>query len=227
MGYRKLSARPRHHAQAEGAIEAFKKTSRPPGRDRTREGRRSGRRRDLVRRRGAHRPEEQDHATLGAGAARGRPRRTTSAPPRPTSSARSVPKEGKGAASSCPGATPRRWTCIWPRSRRRSRRARMPCCSSIRPDGTCRASLSCPPTSRIVPLPAKCPELNPQENVWQFMRDNWFSNRVFTCYENLGRPLLRRLEQTHRSALENHVHRAARLGAQVLIQRVFGIIPSL
>ena len=27
MGYRKLSARPRHHAQAEGAIEAFKKTS--------------------------------------------------------------------------------------------------------------------------------------------------------------------------------------------------------
>ncbi len=28
MGYRKLSARPRHHAQAAGAIEDFKKTSR-------------------------------------------------------------------------------------------------------------------------------------------------------------------------------------------------------
>jgi transposase len=28
MGYRKLSARPRHHAQAEGAIEDFKKVSR-------------------------------------------------------------------------------------------------------------------------------------------------------------------------------------------------------
>jgi transposase len=27
MGYRKLSARPRHHAQTEGAVEAFKKTS--------------------------------------------------------------------------------------------------------------------------------------------------------------------------------------------------------
>jgi transposase len=27
LGYRKLSARPRHHAQAEGAIEAFKKIS--------------------------------------------------------------------------------------------------------------------------------------------------------------------------------------------------------
>lgn len=29
MGYRRLSARPRHHARAEGAIEAFKKASRP------------------------------------------------------------------------------------------------------------------------------------------------------------------------------------------------------
>jgi len=29
MGYRKLSARPRHHAQREGAIEDFKKPSRP------------------------------------------------------------------------------------------------------------------------------------------------------------------------------------------------------
>jgi hypothetical protein len=37
MNYRKLSARPRHHAQAEGAIDAFKKVSplswkRLPGR---------------------------------------------------------------------------------------------------------------------------------------------------------------------------------------------------
>src|SRR5262249_46407677 len=32
MGYRKLSARPRHHAQAEGAIEDFKKTSPRAGR---------------------------------------------------------------------------------------------------------------------------------------------------------------------------------------------------
>jgi len=29
MRFRKLSARPRHHAQAQGAIETFKKTSRP------------------------------------------------------------------------------------------------------------------------------------------------------------------------------------------------------
>jgi len=37
----------------------------------------------------------------------------------------------------------------------------------------------------IVPLPPKCPELNPVENIWQFMRDNWLSNRVFTSYSNI------------------------------------------
>ena len=37
-----------------------------------------------------------------------------------------------------------------------------------------------PPNITIVPLPAKCPELNPQENIWQFMRDNWLSNRIFS-----------------------------------------------
>ena len=31
----------------------------------------------------------------------------------------------------------------------------------------------------------KCPELNPVENVWQFMRDNWLSNRVFKSYDDI------------------------------------------
>jgi transposase len=37
----------------------------------------------------------------------------------------------------------------------------------------------------ILPLPPKCPELNPQEDVWQFMRDNWLSNRVFKSYDDI------------------------------------------
>jgi len=28
----------------------------------------------------------------------------------------------------------------------------------------------------ILPLPPRAPELNPTENLWQFMRDNWLSN---------------------------------------------------
>jgi transposase len=46
-------------------------------------------------------------------------------------------------------------------------------------------ALNIPAKVTIVPLPAKCPELNPQENVWQFMRNNWLSKRVFTSYENI------------------------------------------
>ena len=42
-----------------------------------------------------------------------------------------------------------------------------------------------PATITLMPLPPKCPELNPVENVWQFLRDNWLSNRVFHSYENL------------------------------------------
>ena len=37
----------------------------------------------------------------------------------------------------------------------------------------------------LMPLPPKCPELNPVENVWQFMRDNWLSNRVFKSYDDI------------------------------------------
>ncbi|GAB7551057.1 hypothetical protein NRB_05540 [Novosphingobium sp. 11B] len=32
-----------------------------------------------------------------------------------------------------------------------------------------------PPNITLMPLPPRCPELNPVENVWQFMRDNWLS----------------------------------------------------
>jgi hypothetical protein len=36
--------------------------------------------------------------------------------------------------------------------------------------------LDVPANITIISLPAKAPELNPVENVWQFMRDNWLSN---------------------------------------------------
>lgn len=45
--------------------------------------------------------------------------------------------------------------------------------------------LDVPANITLLPLPAKCPELNPVENVWQFMRDNWLSNRVFKSYEDI------------------------------------------
>jgi hypothetical protein len=35
-----------------------------------------------------------------------------------------------------------------------------------------------PANITIIALPPKYPELNPVENVWQFIRDNWLSNRT-------------------------------------------------
>jgi hypothetical protein len=29
------------------------------------------------------------------------------------------------------------------------------------------------------------PELNPVENIWQYMRDNWLSNRIFKSYDDI------------------------------------------
>jgi transposase len=45
--------------------------------------------------------------------------------------------------------------------------------------------LRVPANITLVPLPPRSPELNPVENVWQFLRDNWLSNRVFGCYEDI------------------------------------------
>jgi len=45
--------------------------------------------------------------------------------------------------------------------------------------------LAVPANITLLPLPAKSPELNPVENVWQFMRENWLSNRVFTSYNDI------------------------------------------
>ncbi len=43
--------------------------------------------------------------------------------------------------------------------------------------------LTIPPNITLVPLPPKCPELNATENAWQFLRNNWLSNRVFSSYD--------------------------------------------
>ncbi len=46
-------------------------------------------------------------------------------------------------------------------------------------------ALIIPPNITLLPLPVKCPELNPIENVWQFMRENWLSNRIFKSYDDI------------------------------------------
>ena len=40
-------------------------------------------------------------------------------------------------------------------------------------------TLKIPDNTTRLPLPPKSPELIPVGNIWQFMRDNWLSNRIF------------------------------------------------
>ena len=73
-----------------------------------------------------------------------------------------------------------------------------------------------PPNITLIPLPAKCPELNPQENVWQFLRDNWLSNQIFKSYDDVVDHCCEASEQPRPSTLADHVHPPSQLGPWVL-----------
>ena len=42
-----------------------------------------------------------------------------------------------------------------------------------------------PKNLTMILLPSRSPELNPVENIWQFLRANWLSNRVFQTYDEI------------------------------------------
>ena len=45
--------------------------------------------------------------------------------------------------------------------------------------------LKVPKNLTIILLPSRSPELNPVENIWQFQRANYLSNRVFETYDDM------------------------------------------
>ena len=45
--------------------------------------------------------------------------------------------------------------------------------------------LQVPDNISLLHLPAYSPELNPVENIWQFLRQNQLSNRVFDSYADI------------------------------------------
>jgi transposase len=45
--------------------------------------------------------------------------------------------------------------------------------------------LAVPDNISLLPLPPKSPELNPVENIWQYIRANWLSNRIFRSYDDI------------------------------------------
>ena len=183
LGFAKISARPRHYAQNELAVEAFKKTfpaelakiraRLPKGveielwwQDEARIGQKNKLTRRWARR-GTRPRAPRDQRTNG-----------------PISSARSVPRRGKAPGWSCPGAhrrhggAPHRDQC-----RRRSRR---PCGADRRSGRLALDAQAGDPRQHHRPgAAATIARVEPGENVWQFMRDNWLSNRIFKSYEDI------------------------------------------
>jgi len=184
MGYRKLSARPKHHAQAEGAIAAFKKNfpatlagiAADQGRDldaievwfqdEARVGQKNG-----ITRRWARRgsrpsaPQDQRYAsTYIFGAV--------------------CPQEGKGAALVLPLCNTAGMNLHLREISDMVSPGRHAVLLFDQAGWHLSGEVTVPSNMTLLPLPAKCPELNVMENVWQFRRDNWVSNRVFLSYDH-------------------------------------------
>ena len=46
-------------------------------------------------------------------------------------------------------------------------------------------ALAVPRNITMILLPSRAPELNPVENIWQYLRANWLSNQVFGTYDDI------------------------------------------
>ena len=46
-------------------------------------------------------------------------------------------------------------------------------------------ALAVPKNITLILLPSRSPELNPVENIWQYLRQTWLSNRVFETYDDI------------------------------------------
>ena len=195
MGYRKLSARPRHHAQAAGAIEDFKKPVAgrgPPVAVETERLAQIGHEKGIEPT--AIEVWFADEARVGQKnkiTRRWAKRGTRPSAPKDQRTASAYifgaicPKDGKGAA------------LVMPRCDTEAMNLHLAEIATQIAPGAHAAllvdqagwhlsgRLIVPPNVTLIPLPAKCPELNPQENVWQFMRENWLSNRIFKSFDDI------------------------------------------
>ena len=186
MGYRKLSARPRHYAQAEGAIEDFKKVSR---------------RLDAIASQKAVDIDKieiwfADEPRIGQKnkiTRRWAKRGTRPSAPRDQRTASTYifgavcPKQGKGAALILPTCNTEAMNLhlveIAPTVAPGAHAVLLVDQAGWHSDHS-----SCRQTSPL----SRCRQNPPnsiQSKTWQFIRDNWLSNRIFKSYDD-RRPLL-------------------------------------
>ena len=137
----------------------------------------------------------------------------------------------------CPdrGATVRRWRCLLPiprqyaaaprRNLSHSRQRRPPRASLLdRAGWHITSKLDMPENITPIFLPSRAPELNPVENVWQYLRQNWISNTVFENYDAIVDAACDTWRKLTARPRNDHLHRNARLGTRRSVAMTFGII---
>ena len=190
---------------------------RAPGRDRAREGRRARRHRGLVRRRGPHRPEEQDHPPLGQA------RHASERADGPTN------RLGLYLRRDLPQTRERGAALIMPRCNTEAMNLHLAEIATQIAPGAHAALLVdqagwhlsgrrvMPPNSTLIPVAG---EMSGAQSAGKPLA---VSARQLALKPNLQilrrrrQPLLRGLEQARRSTLADHVHRPSQLGPWVLI----------
>ena len=162
LGFAHISARPQHPRQDKRIIEAFKKTS--PTRVHPDSGPAGGNAGgDLV-------PGRRMACRLWA--ERAAPRQPADQRYRNACLFGAIcPATARGRRL-LPWADGKPCRCISTRSAATARKAHA---VVLMEDGT-------PPANSSRTLPSRAPELNPVENIWQYLRANWLSNRVFEDY---------------------------------------------
>ena len=61
-------------------------------------------------------------------------------------------------------------------------------------------------------LPSRAPELNPVENIWQYLRQNWLANTVFENYDAIVDAARDAVAKAHRLPRTDHIHWNAKMG---------------
>src|SRR5215204_6568129 len=130
-------------------------------------------RRDLVPRRGAHRPEERPRSPVGAA------RNTADAARRSALRARVSVWRHLPCAD-----TDAMQLHLEEISRTVARRSHAVLLLD-RAGWHTTGNLSVPKNITLIFLPSRAPELNPVEQIWQYIRANWLSNRVFDTYDDI------------------------------------------
>ena len=143
-------------------------------------------------------------------------RRTTRGRRRPIFSAPSAPPKGKALGLSCPPATARPWLCS--QGNLDCSRPRRTCHPSPRSGGmACFDEAARTKQHHALAVAAEITRAQPRrKHLAIYARQLALKPHLQILRRHFG-PLLFCLEQTHRHALENNVHRHARLGSSVII----------